>query len=302
MIEDDKASGQKLEPATRVLLIDRDPLFSRIVKSKLERSGYKVQCEDSAAAALEWFRVEDFRIVITDFTLAGSIDGPELCRQIKGFPRPRYTYVLFYSSRTDKDAMIEALAAGADDFMMKPHNAAELMLRLDIAKRMLDMDDELFHGGGTDKTTGVVNRAAFEQFFPVVLSQAKRGGLVGALIFVRMNNLREIFSRHGYETAHAVVVAVSSLLRAVHRTSDLLAKTREDEFCLLLQNTNWDKCLPVVQRIQETIAALAVPTEDRAITPQVSLSALNYPKGDMSAQEILDLAEREPISPFQKSA
>jgi two-component system cell cycle response regulator len=303
MTQDDTSSGQSLEPATKVLVVDRDPLFSRIVKSKLEKAGYKVQTEESAAAALEWFRVDDYRIVVTDFTLYGTMDGAALCRQIKSLPRPHYTYVLFYSSRTDKDAMIEALGAGADDFMVKPYNAAELKLRLDIARRMLDMDDQLFLGGGTDKSTGVINRAAFEQFFPVVLAQAKRGNLDGTLLFVRLTNLKEIFSRHGYEAAHAMVVGVSSLLRAVHRTSDLLAKTEEDEFCLLLQNTHWDKCLPVVQRIQEMIAALAVPTmEDRAVTPLVRLSALNYPIGDLTAQQILEEAERIGISPLQKSA
>ncbi|MCC7166026.1 MAG: response regulator [Rhodospirillales bacterium] len=278
--------------ALKVLIVDQDPLVSRIIKSKMERSGYRVHCETSGVAGLEWFKADDIRIVIVDFALEGSIDGVEFVKRLRALPRPRYTYVIFHSSRPDKDALIEALAVGADDFMMKPYNAAEFRLRLDIAQRLLDMDDELYHGGGTDKTTGVINRHAFEQFFPVVLAQAKRGQFLGALMFVRIANLREIFQRYGYEITHQVVVAVAAVLRQVHRTSDLIAKTQDNEFCLMLQNTNWDKCQPVAERILESLKPLVVPADDNIVRPQFVIESLTYPIDDLDAAAILDTAPR----------
>jgi two-component system cell cycle response regulator len=278
--------------ALKVLVVDQDPLVARIIKSKMERAGYRVHCEASGTAALEWFKADDIRIVIVDFALEGSIDGVEFVRRLRALPRPRYTYVIFHSSRPDKDALIEALAVGADDFMMKPYNAAEFRLRLDIAQRLLDMDDELYHGGGTDKTTGVINRHAFEQFFPVVLAQAKRGQFLGALMFVRVVNLREIFQRFGYEATHQVVVAVAAVLRQVHRTSDLIAKTQDNEFCLMLQNTNWDKCQPVAERILESLKPLVIPAEDNIVRPVFSIESLTYPVEDLDAKAILDSAPR----------
>ncbi|MBF0356370.1 MAG: response regulator [Alphaproteobacteria bacterium] len=264
-------SQARYAPAPKVLVVDRDPLFARIVASRLEKQGYTVRTEDSGAAALEWYRTEDVRIVILDFDLL-DLDGLGLVRAIRSIKRPRYTYVLFYSARTDKDALTEALGVGADDYMQKPYNALELRLRLELARRLLDMDDELYHGGGTDKATGILNRKALEQILPRIVALSKRAKFAGTLLFVRLENLKEVFQRHGYETAHRLMVETARLLLLCHRGSDLMAKSAEDEFCLLLNTTAEDKCIHLVERMLGGASRIAIDLPTPEGMPQEGLS------------------------------
>ncbi|CAA6604398.1 hypothetical protein MTBLM1_20520 [Rhodospirillaceae bacterium LM-1] len=301
MGDGDILRNDRFSPAPKVLVADRDPLFARIVGSRLEKLGYSVHGEDSGAAALEWFRVEDVRIVILDFDIL-DMGGLELVRAIRAIQRPHYTYILFYSSRTDKEALTEALAAGADDFMNKPFNGLELRLRLDLARRLLDMDDELYHGGGTDKATGVINRRALEQILPKILALSKRADFAGTMLFVRLQNLKEVFQRHGYETAHRLMVETANLLTKCHRGSDLMAKSAEDEFCILLNTTTEEMCIHLVERLLDQAARIEIdlPVRDgepvQRLSPRLSFESLAFPpQDDADAAYILDHAPRTPL-------
>jgi diguanylate cyclase (GGDEF)-like protein len=298
----------RFAPAPKVLVADRDPLFARILASKLEKQGHRVHIEDSGQAALEWFKAEDVRIVILDFDLL-DMGGLDLVRAIRGISRPRYTYVLFYSSRSDKEALTEALAAGADDFMQKPYNALELRLRLDIARRLLDMDDELYHGGGTDKATGVINRQALEQILPRMLALSKRAHFEGTLLFVRLINLKDVYQRHGYETAHRLLVETARLLLKTHRGSDLMAKVAEDEFCVLMNTSTEESCIHLAQRMRDGSASIkiALPMGEGEppvlLSPIFSFESISFPPQEgVDAAHLLDQAERKPVLAEEKVA
>lgn len=298
----------RFSPAQKVLVADRDPLFARILASRLEKLGHNVHCEDSGVAALAWYRAEDVRIVILDFDLL-DMDGLELVRSIRAIRRPHYTYVLFYSSRNDKESLTEALGAGADDFMHKPYNALELRLRLELARRLLDMDDELYHGGGIDKATGVLNRKALEQILPRMLALSKRAQFTGTLLFVRLENLKEVFQRHGYETAHRLMTETARLLIACHRGSDLMAKNTEDEFCILLNTTTEDQCIHLALRMIDEAGAIAIEVPDKDgdpsqhLSPRLSFECLAFPPdSDKDVAHLLDLAKRTPLAAKIKAA
>jgi diguanylate cyclase (GGDEF)-like protein len=301
MGDDIYPQSNRFSPAPKVLVADRDPLFARILTSRLEKMGHKVHAEDSGRAAFEWFKAEDVRIVILDFDLL-DMNGLELVRAIRKETRPHYTYILFYSSRSDKEALTEALSAGCDDFMYKPYNALELRLRLELARRLLDMDDELYHGGGTDKATGVINRLALEQILPRMLALSKRANFSGTLLFVRLENLKETFQRQGYEMAHRLIVETAKLLLKSHRGSDLMAKIAEDEFCILLNTTEQEKCIHLVERMLKGAADIevALPSIDGEmplyLSPKLVFESLAFPPEDgVDMGYLLDRAERIPL-------
>ncbi|SDG50717.1 GGDEF domain-containing response regulator [Roseospirillum parvum] len=279
----------------RVLVVDRDPLFARIVRSRLERWGFEVQTETSGKAALEWLKVSSFRLVITDVDLPG-MSGPELTRRVRALQLPRYVYVMFYSARADKDTLLDALDAGADDYMSKPFNAIEFKLRIVTAVRLLALDEELAHGGGLDRGTGVLNRSAFEWGFRLILAQMVRTEVSGALVFIRLTNIGGIYARHGYFALLRVLRMTAEVAGRVHRQSDVVARLEGDEFCLLLHNTAWDTCRPVIERLVEGLSAIRLETAQGTIAPAYLVSVLNYPVGSLSAEEILDRESRVEVA------
>lgn len=275
----------------KVLVVDSDPLFSRLLKSKLEKWGHRVTVEHNGEAAYELIAKEPFRMVVLDYDLPG-IDGLVLCQRIRKILRPRYTYIIFYADFTEKDSVMACLEAGADDYLNKPLNTSELQLRIKAGKRLLNMEDMLREGAGMDLSTGVVNEASFREFFRVVMADSVREKKEGTLLYVQATNYASILESHGFNPTESMMAGMANLLRQIARSSDLVARISDDTFCIMLQHTNWDKCMPVAAKIAEQAPNIAVMLEQGAIAPEVRITASNYPQGDLDYMQILDLEDR----------
>ena len=279
----------------KILIVDGDQLFARLMRTKLEKWGHTVVSEPNGAAAYERIRKEPFRMVFLDWDLPG-MNGPELCRRIRELKRPRYTYIIFYASKSDKDSLMTGLEAGADDYLVKPLNTVELRLRMKNGKRLLNLEDELREGAGTDKATGVVNEASFRQFFRVVLAEARRTESRGALMFVTVENYDQIFETAGVSPANSLMAEVAKMLSRNVRESDLVARLDKTQFCVLLQNTWWDKCLPVAQKVENQAKNLSVVVDDVPHSPRIAIEVVEYPQAEAAPDEILTAKPRVPFA------
>ena len=72
-----------------------------------------------------------------------GIDGPEICRRLRAQPGATYVYVLIVTARTGRDDLVAGLDAGADDFLVKPIDPAELAARLRVGQRTVGLETEL---------------------------------------------------------------------------------------------------------------------------------------------------------------
>lgn len=287
----------------KVLVASSDRLFARLAAKKLESWGHRITATYDGNEALDQIKREPYRIVIADWDLAG-ITGPELCAKIRELKRTRYTYVIIYEKAhdaadhdADKDQLMTGLQAGADDYLSRPFNPLELQLRLKNAKRLLNLEDELREGPGTDTMTGVVNQSSFRQFFRVILAETERSKARGALMYVRVDNFQEGFAAHGYSPMQKLMVEIAKILERTRRDSDLVSKTSEDEFCLMLQTTYWDKCEGVAEKIMLQTRNLSVIIDDIELRAEISISTVNFPIDEMSSDDVLASTDRIPYQP-----
>jgi two-component system, cell cycle response regulator len=275
----------------KVLVVDPDPLFSRLLKSKLEKWGHRVTVEHDGGLGYDLIAKEPFRMVVMDYNLPG-IDGLELCRRIRKLMRPRYVYIVFYADFSDKDTVMACLEAGADDYLNKPLNTTELQLRIKAGKRLLNMEDMLREGAGMDVSTGVVNGASFREFFRVVMADSVRAERKGSLLYVKVTNYASTLEAFGFNPTESMMAGLANLLSQIARSSDLVARLSDDTFCIMLQHTNWDKCKPVADKIAAQASNVAVMLQNGSIAPEVDISITNYPQGDLDYMQILEIGER----------
>jgi eukaryotic-like serine/threonine-protein kinase len=114
----------------RALAADDDEGMARLLNRCLARWGYEPIIAHDGNEAWQLLRQEDApRIVILDWDMPG-LDGLEVCRLLRATAHGRNTYVLMLTGRQDRDDLIGALEAGADDFLSKPFHPRELQLRL----------------------------------------------------------------------------------------------------------------------------------------------------------------------------
>jgi putative two-component system response regulator len=127
------------EFAVRVLVVDDNRVAVELLEQTLRRSGYDVLTADNGRAALDILALGGCQLVITDWEMPG-MSGLELCRQIRGFSATGYVYVILVTGRGACSDAIEGLSAGADDYLVKPFQPSELVLRLRVGERLLALE------------------------------------------------------------------------------------------------------------------------------------------------------------------
>jgi two-component system, OmpR family, response regulator RegX3 len=127
----------------RILVLDPEPFSARLLRLILADEGHDVVVAGSAAVALAEIQQREVSAVLLELDLPDG-DGDELCREVRarGYRGP----VLFVSSCHETSRKIAAFRSGADDFVEKPYDAAELLARIDSAARRSEYAGELSIG------------------------------------------------------------------------------------------------------------------------------------------------------------
>lgn len=131
----------------RILLVEDDPVLQSVVQRSLSDSGHRVEVAGDLATAAHWWRVQPFDAVLLDLNLplyeragSGLGNGLTLLREVRS--RGDKTPVLVLTARNRTDERIAGLDAGADDYLGKPFELAEVEARLRaLVRRSLGADD-----------------------------------------------------------------------------------------------------------------------------------------------------------------
>ncbi len=125
-----------------VLVVDDSRVQRRILSSYLNRWGYRVIEADTGEAALKICEYEKPDLIISDWMMPG-MSGLEFCTAYRQMRSDRYGYFILLTSKSEKGEVAHGLDIGADDFLTKPVNAAELRARISAGRRILRMEREL---------------------------------------------------------------------------------------------------------------------------------------------------------------
>jgi two-component system, NtrC family, sensor kinase len=112
-----------------------------LLKKALGKLKATVLTATTGLEALDLLVNEQPRIVITDWMMP-ELDGLELCRRIRVEHNDPYKYVIITTGKHDKQDLLEAFSAGADDYICKPYDIGELYARLNTGKRIIQLEDK----------------------------------------------------------------------------------------------------------------------------------------------------------------
>ncbi len=117
------------EPTT-ILVVEDDQATARIIQARLEMEGLKVFVAANGVEGLEILHREEIDLVTTDLMMP-AMNGFRLVQEIRDLPPPKGRVpILLISSNQNEQDMVRCLAAGADDYMIKPLSAQVLVERL----------------------------------------------------------------------------------------------------------------------------------------------------------------------------
>jgi PAS domain S-box-containing protein len=114
---------------THILLADDNADMRRYIQRLLEEHGYEVESVSNGLKALRACREQPPDLVLTDVMMPG-LDGFELLRELRADPATALLPVIMLSARAGEEARVEGMEAGADDYLIKPFSARELLVRV----------------------------------------------------------------------------------------------------------------------------------------------------------------------------
>jgi len=122
-----------------ILVVDDEPQITRVLRTSLSAQGYDIRIANSGEMALEIMKDWAPSLIITDLSMP-SVDGVELCRRVRAVSQ---IPILVLSVRDQERQKVEALDAGADDYITKPFGMNELLARVRANLRRVPADNEL---------------------------------------------------------------------------------------------------------------------------------------------------------------
>ena len=127
--------------ATPILMAEDNESSSIVLKATLEKAGYAPLIARDGLEAMAALRKTDApSIVVLDWKMPG-MDGLEVCRRVRDLNR--VTYVIFLTALATTENLVEALEAGADDYLTKPFESAELIARIHVGFRVVNLQNKL---------------------------------------------------------------------------------------------------------------------------------------------------------------
>jgi DNA-binding response OmpR family regulator len=130
------------ETSGRILLVDDDQEIAEIVIRFLQGEGYDVQHAASGQAGLDIIEKDIPDLLLLDVSLP-DVNGFEICRRLRSSSHTEHLNILMLTGRGSVDAKVTGLEAGADDYLIKPFDAQELLARVQAQLRLKFLRDRL---------------------------------------------------------------------------------------------------------------------------------------------------------------
>jgi len=119
----------------KILVVDDDEITREMLAMTLRSEGYNVITANDGQQALEIITQDKVRMIISDWTMPG-MDGIELCRRVRTESSDGYVYFVLLTAHSGMEEAVQGFEAGADDYMVKPFNTTELLMRVKVGERI----------------------------------------------------------------------------------------------------------------------------------------------------------------------
>lgn len=214
----------------KILIIDRDPMFSNLLASKIKAAGHEVVLSAIKNDGLE--QIGTNKVDVVFFDPSPMTDPKPIMLQIRRMVHT-YPYMVMITQGGDRESGIKA---GCHDGMAKPLDPSALTTCLENAERMIDL---IFRVGDESydfpSAGGVISKSAFNQLFRSAIDRVSRYGESAQALFISIPNYEDIKLDDGKYAADYAVSKLAQNLVRLRRQSDILAQTGENEYALLLQ-------------------------------------------------------------------
>jgi two-component system, cell cycle response regulator len=276
-----------------ILVVDDSPVYRKLIEHILSSDVYSLSFACSGSEALQAHHQKSPDIVITDWVMP-DFSGLELCQHIRADKSASYTYVILMTSNTEKDGVVKGLEAGADDYLVKPFDSSEMVARIGVGRRIIELHRQLEQKGAeleeaarTDSLTGLPNRRAIEEWTSKQVKGASRHGFPLWVVLGDIDSFKGINDSFGHLAGDIVLRTFADTLKKGTRESDMCGRLGGDEFLLVISHVSAENIEMAVHRFREQFSSLSFPFLGRSVSVTATFGVAGSESGDLKEFEAL---------------
>jgi two-component system cell cycle response regulator len=278
---------------TRILIVDDHEDNVEVIRARLEAGGYQVESAADGEEALERVRVSPPDLILLDVMMP-RIDGMEVARRIKADETLPFIPIIMQTALDTVQHKVEGLGAGADDYVTKPINFAELEARVKSMLRIKGLQDELSRANDelrrvsvTDGLTGLYNRRNVETLLHEMFEHSARLHEHLACAMFDLDHFKSVNDTYGHQAGDAVLQQLAGILKASAREIDRVGRYGGEEFILLLPGTPLDSAVTFAERTRQQVESHTFTFEGGSLRRTISCGVAAFPHPRIRHREAL---------------
>jgi len=265
-----------------VLAVDDSAIYRKLVDQSLSRERYAVLFAKNGREALDLFAKHQPTVVITDWNMP-DMEGLKLCKHIRSDFPDCYCHLILLTSNSNKEQVVEGLAAGADDYLTKPFHSGELVARVEVGLRFVELHRQIQSKNRrledlalTDSLTGLPNRRAIDVWAPRELSAAARHDFPFLTVMADLDLFKKINDTHGHDAGDTALKAFAEILTAHTRKSDMCARLGGEEFLVMMTHADKEGAKTAVERIRQQFEGTKFAFGNHTMTATASFGIAGF--------------------------
>ena len=275
-------NNRTLDLKGRILFIEDQKSVAAATVAVFENYQSEIDHVTNLADAENQFTISDYDLVITDYYLNDNETGDDVINFVRGFDDVDKSQVpiLIVSGETNQTKRTTFLRNGADDFIIKPYDTDELVVRASnliknrkILGQVKMQKQELLQLAMTDQLTGLYNRHSLFDIAPKYLSDAKRHKFPVSLVVIDLDHFKNVNDTHGHATGDVVLKSIGQVLKEQCRTEDFVARFGGEEFVMVFSHCDIDFAVTKAEKLREVVEA-AQPA-NLTITASLGVAAMD---------------------------
>jgi len=294
------ATEQARPSLTQVLVVEDSVIYRKLIGDHLQNWGFNVSMAENGTDALRILGQPGTpKLVVLDWVLP-DLDGIEICQRIRhAGSEGRYVYIILLTGKEGRGHMLDAMSAGADDFLPKPFDEMELKARMMVGKRIVDLQEELVsaresmrHAATHDSLTGLTNRAEILDMLERELERGRRDRKPVGVILGDVDHFKSVNDSLGHLFGDEALREVARRLKSQLRVYDGVGRYGGEEFVLILPNCDLDNAMARANELRELIGAtpVACAGQEKFVTMSMGV-AVSTCVGKSEIEVLLNLAD-----------
>ena len=281
----------------RILIAEDDLTSRKILAGVLRKIGHEVvETVDGLAAWAELQKTDGPKLAILDWMMP-EMEGLDVVREVRALDIEKPPYIIMLTTRGEKADIIAGLDAGANDYLSKPFDTGELQARVEVGRRMVELQDALVESrkalayeASHDPLTKLANRRAILEYLERQMVSASENGDILTAGMCDIDHFKRVNDTWGHQVGDDVLCELAHLLRESAEGRGAAGRMGGEEFLLVLRMKAGGDYMAEYAAICAGIAATPLKTRTGEIPITVSIG-VSCAKGKSGVDAILGLAD-----------